>query len=250
MQRTTRSAATMLFVTVAPLAAPRAGAQPTSSVRGTVLGAPLGAAVTWPVTMPPSANVTLILAHWPCQAGGAPTLDVHGPAGLIAKSHEPDACAQKAMFNTVAGGSRSVKLLNYLAGVEVTYTLAADGLDLAAPEAGAVEPQASGVDTDQLLDNTGGAFHTCALAAEAGHTYVLDLSYGMAGGGSPWTGVSIDVWAPNTARLARSTETSPSSHRVSFTPTANMTLSVQVFNDNPGQTMTYALLGLPGGQED
>lgn len=242
--------------------APSAVAQDApATTSGTVLGTPGGAAVEWPVTYTASTNVVLTLTHDPCNTGGAVVLEAYGPHGFIGKSHEKDACTQELRFNTVGGGAGAIKLLNYLDGVTVAYTLASEGVTLPAgemePEApeppagdgGTVSSSTTGI-TDALVGNAGGAFKSYTLEAQAGETYELVLDYTMASGGSSWTGVGVNVWAPDDTLLASSTESSPSSHNVFFTPTSEMNLMVQVFNYNPNETMNFVLQGLPGGLEN
>jgi hypothetical protein len=242
----------------APSAAAQDDPPPTS---GSVLGNPGGAAVAWPVTFPASTNVVLTLTHDPCNTEAAVVLEAYGPHGFIGKSGERDACTQELTFNTVGGGAGTIKMLNYLDGVMVSYVLSAEGVVLpeseAEPEApeppagddGTVSSTTTGI-TDSLVGNAGGAFKTYTLEAQAGETYELVLDYAMASGGSSWSGVGVNVWAPDDALLASSTESSPSSHNVSFTPSSEMNLMVQVFNYNPNETMNFVLQGLPGGLEN
>lgn len=120
------------------------------SVSGTLVGDRGGAHVTWDVTLPASTDVTLKLAHWPCNTGQSISFAVWGAASKIAGSRQHDACTQSAMFNTGAGGAAKIQLSNYLHGVGTWYTLTAEGMTLpgtmpapsAAPAAGATTTEA------------------------------------------------------------------------------------------------------------
>lgn len=152
--------ASALALLIAGMAAGAANAQTatTSSdtmgspagVSGTFVGSPGGTWSTWTVDLPSGKDVTLKLAHWPCNSGGAVGFDVWGATEQLASSSQADACTQHAMFATGNGGKAEIKAYNYLPGVPVWYTLTADGMTLP----GATAPAATTTTTTTTTDAT------------------------------------------------------------------------------------------------
>jgi hypothetical protein len=121
-----------------------------AGVSGTFVGSPGGTWSTWMVDLPSGKDVTLKLAYWPCNSGGAVGFDVWGATAHLASSSQADACTQHAMFATGDGGKAEIKAYNYLPGVPVWYTLTADGMTLP----GATAPAATTTTTTTTAATT------------------------------------------------------------------------------------------------
>lgn len=130
-----RTRASVLGLAAAGMLAGTAMAQMAAegALSGTLVGDRGGAHMAWDVTLPANADVTIKLAHWPCNTGQSISFAVWGAASKLASSHQHDACTQSAMFNTGAGGMAKLQMSNYLHGVGTWYTLTAEGMTL--PEA-------------------------------------------------------------------------------------------------------------------
>jgi hypothetical protein len=104
-------------------------------VSGTMVGDHGGAHMTWDLNLPAATDVTITLAHWPCDIGDAVSFDVWSATDHLASSSQATSCTQEASFNTGDGGPAKLIMHNYLHGVGTWYSLSATGIELPGAQA-------------------------------------------------------------------------------------------------------------------
>jgi len=161
-----------------------------AGISGTFVGSPGGTFATWTVDLPAGQDVTLKLAHWPCNTGNSVGINVWNASGQLATSHQHDACTEAAMFSTGSGGSAEIQVYNYLTEVGSWYTLTADGMTL--PGASAM-PAAKSMTTDTTMAGDKAMTADSATGTTAATGTSMTAGAATAGDKAMAAGDSVDV---------------------------------------------------------